>query len=98
MIDERYVVSLWRNLFGGRAVTAEMLVEAESLVDKLSPESPLRFRFETEIKDIRNLHRQQQDTTASRPSPKPKAKARVRKPAVKSRPEAGLESTADATS
>jgi len=56
MLDERDATRKWQQLFRGQTITTETLVEAESLVNELHPESPLRLRFSTELADIRRLH------------------------------------------
>lgn len=56
MADDLRVASKWRSLFQGGAVTHEALAAAESLLDGLSPESPLRVRYATELRDMRKLH------------------------------------------
>jgi hypothetical protein len=53
---ERDVTRLWQKLFRGQTVTAQTLVEAESLVDGLHPESPLRLRLSTELEELRGIH------------------------------------------
>ena len=55
MLNERDVTTLWRRLFHGQEMTAKALAEAESLLDGLSPESPLRIRLATELEEIRKL-------------------------------------------
>jgi hypothetical protein len=56
MFNEHEVTRLWGKLFRGRAITSQTLTEAESLLNKLSSESPLRLRFSTELEEIRILH------------------------------------------
>ena len=58
MLDERDATRLWRQIFRGRAITSATLTEAELLLNKLSPESPLRQRFSTELEEIRSLHQE----------------------------------------
>jgi len=58
MLDERDATRLWQKLFRGQTITPATLVEAESLVNQLSPESPLRLRFFTELEEIRGLHQE----------------------------------------
>ncbi len=57
-MDERDATRLWQKLFSGQTITPSMLAEAESLVDQLSPESPLRLRFSKELEEIRSLHQE----------------------------------------
>jgi hypothetical protein len=56
MQDEHYVAVMWGKLFRDQKVTSETLSEAESLVDSLHAESPLRLRLATELEQIRRLH------------------------------------------
>jgi hypothetical protein len=55
MLDERDATRLWQRLFRGQAITAQTLVEAESIVNNLRQESPLRLRFSQELEEIRAL-------------------------------------------
>ena len=59
MLYERDVTRLWQQLFHDQTVTSQTLAKAESLVDELHPESPLRLRLSTELEDIRDLHQGQ---------------------------------------
>jgi hypothetical protein len=56
MANDLRVSTKWRNLFVGSVVTNESLDAAEALLEELSPESPLRVRYATELRDIRKLH------------------------------------------
>jgi len=47
---------LWRRLFRGQPITGLTLTKAESLLDELSPESPLRLRLSEELDDLRRLY------------------------------------------
>jgi len=58
MLDERDATRLWQQLFRGQTITSQTLVEAESVVNELSPESPLRLRLSTELEEIRELHKE----------------------------------------
>jgi hypothetical protein len=55
MLNEHDVTTLWRNLFDGQKITGVSLAKAEALLDRLNPESPLRMRLATELKEIRQL-------------------------------------------
>lgn len=57
MLDERDATRMWQQLFRGQQITELTLAEAESLLDKMHPESPLRLRFSIELDEIRILHR-----------------------------------------
>ena len=56
MISEHSAKVEWRNLFcrDGK-VTSETFREAKRLIAKLPPESPLRLRLSSELKEIRKL-------------------------------------------
>jgi hypothetical protein len=56
MADDLRVATKWRSLFQGGAVNHEALAAAELLLEGLSPESPLRVRYATELRDMRKLH------------------------------------------
>jgi hypothetical protein len=71
MLNEGHVTMLWQNLFRGQAITAETLKKASQLLEELRPESPLRFRLETELAEIRVM--QQPDGAASAKSSSGKA-------------------------
>ena len=55
VLNERDVTKLWRQLFNGKKITATVLAKASSLLEGLSPESPLRFRLQSELEEIRGL-------------------------------------------
>ena len=67
MREEHLIVSQWRNLFRGQAVTADTLVQAEALVERLGPESPLRVRFSGELKDLRKMQEARAVEAGGRP-------------------------------
>ena len=52
MLNDRDVTTQWRQLFDGQEITDASLAKAKALVDRLSPESPLRLRLETELDEI----------------------------------------------
>ncbi len=56
MLDESDARRLWQQLFRGQPVTALTLAEAESVLDDMNPESPLRLRLSTELGEIRAMH------------------------------------------
>jgi hypothetical protein len=41
---------------GGRNVDTDAFDKAESLLDELRPESPLRHRLQKEIEELRNIY------------------------------------------
>ncbi len=55
MFDEREATRRWRQIFQGQAVTRQTLSDAETLLDGMNPESPLRFRLAAELADLRTL-------------------------------------------
>jgi len=57
-LNEEDATMLWRKLFHGQEVTSLTLEKANELLDGLSPESPLRFRFTMELDELRKLHQQ----------------------------------------
>lgn len=58
MLDEHDASRLWQQLFRGQTITSLTLSEAEMLLEHMSPESPLRLRYATELKEIRSLYRE----------------------------------------
>ena len=59
MMDEYDANRMWKKLFRGQPITSLTLAEAESLLNKMRPESPLRLRLSTELEEIRGLHQRQ---------------------------------------
>jgi len=57
LLTEQEVSKSWRKLFASPPITADMLDKAESLVDELRPESPLRHRLSTELAELRKLQK-----------------------------------------
>jgi hypothetical protein len=56
MLNERDATRLWQQLFRGQTITSQTLTEAESILNELSDESPLRLRLSTELEEVRRLH------------------------------------------
>lgn len=54
MLTEREVSKSWSLLFKGE-VSSESLEKAESLLDELRPESPLRHRLGQELEELRGM-------------------------------------------
>ncbi len=52
MLSEFDATRLWQQLFRGQPITALTLSEAESMLNQLPPESPLRLRLLTELEEI----------------------------------------------
>ncbi len=55
MLTEKEVSKSWRGLFKSGAISDEDLTKAETLLDELRPESPLRHRLSTELEELRRL-------------------------------------------
>lgn len=55
MINEGQVALMWQRLFAEQGITPQCLSRAEELIDELRAESPLRFRLEQELREIRLL-------------------------------------------
>ena len=55
MLDERDATRMWQRLFRGQTITSQTLTEAELLISKLNPESPLRLRLSTKLEENRSL-------------------------------------------
>ncbi|MGD0038785.1 MAG: hypothetical protein ABSC53_15975 [Bacteroidota bacterium] len=53
MLTEQEITRSWRSLFRNAKLSEEVFRNAERLLDELRPESPLRHRLETELKEIR---------------------------------------------
>ena len=53
MLTENDVARSWRGLFNGSDVTGDMLVKAESMLEELRAESPLRHRLSVELDELR---------------------------------------------
>ena len=53
MLTEHEVSRSWSKLFSGGEVSDEVVAEAESLLDELRPESPLRHRLDGELDELR---------------------------------------------
>lgn len=57
MLTEAEVQRSFRRLFTkGRVIGAEAFEKAETLLDELRPESPLRYRLEQELEELRAMH------------------------------------------
>lgn len=55
MLTEQEVARSWRVLFGGTEVNSETFDKAETLLDELRPESPLRHRLSVELEELRRI-------------------------------------------
>lgn len=56
LLTEAEVQRSFRNLFKSKDVPPETFDKAETLLDELRPESPLRHRLSIELEEIRKLH------------------------------------------
>lgn len=54
MLTEQEVARSWARLFRGEK-TSETFAKAETLLDELRPESPLRHRLSVELDELREL-------------------------------------------
>ena len=57
LLTEQEVSKSWRKLFQQREFTDEVFAKAETLIEELRPESPLRHRLGTELDELRRKHR-----------------------------------------
>jgi hypothetical protein len=53
LLTEQEIARSWRRLFSTSEINEEILNKAESLLDELRPESPLRHRLGTELDELR---------------------------------------------
>jgi hypothetical protein len=52
-VDERDVLNAWRTLFRGESPTTQTWATAESLLNRLNGESPIRIRLAAELDELR---------------------------------------------
>ena len=55
MLTEKEVSKSWRSLFKGAEITEDDLSKAETLLEELRPESPLRHRLGGELEELRRI-------------------------------------------
>jgi hypothetical protein len=55
MLNEGQILLKWQRLFSDHPVTPTSLATADQLIEQLRAESPVRFRLEQELHDIRQL-------------------------------------------
>jgi hypothetical protein len=55
LLTEKEVATSWRNLFKSKERSDEVFEKAESLLDQLRAESPLRHRLAGELEELRRL-------------------------------------------
>jgi hypothetical protein len=53
-MDEREIVNAWHKIFRGGQLTPEILASAEQLLNHISGESPIRFRLERELEELKS--------------------------------------------
>ena len=56
LLTEQEVSRSFRRLFSGKDIGAETFAKAETLLDELRGESPLRHRLSTELAELRRIH------------------------------------------
>ena len=56
LLTEAEVQRSFRNLFKSKDVPPETFDKAETLLDELRPESPLRHRLSIELDELRKMH------------------------------------------
>lgn len=52
-MHEREILNAWHHLFRSRPTTPEMLATAEQIIGGLGDESPIRFRLEAELEELK---------------------------------------------
>jgi hypothetical protein len=52
-MGEREILNAWHNLFRSRPPTPETLATAEQLLSGIGGESPIRFRLEAELEELK---------------------------------------------
>ena len=55
LLTEQEVSKSWRKLFSSANVDQSTFQKAEALIDELRPESPLRHRLDSELRELRRL-------------------------------------------
>ena len=59
MLTEHDALTMWRQLFQDNEINDTTMTQAEELLDKLRPESPLRNRLARELDDIQKLNQKE---------------------------------------
>ena len=57
MLTEQEVAKSWRKLFHLANLNEDTFVKAEALIEELRPESPLRHRLGSELKELRKMRK-----------------------------------------
>jgi hypothetical protein len=52
LLTEKEVAASWRKLFSLREMNDDVVAKAQSLIDNLRPESPLRHRLDAELDEL----------------------------------------------
>ena len=60
MLTEQQINRSWRKLFGTGEFAEDAFEKAETLLEELRPESPLRHRLGGELEELRKLKLQEQ--------------------------------------
>ena len=58
MLTEQEISRSWRKLFKDSECDDKVLAKAETLLDELRPESPLRHRLSIELVELKKIHAQ----------------------------------------
>jgi hypothetical protein len=58
LLTEQEISRSWRKLFKDSEFDETVLTKAETLIDELRPESPLRHRLTDELEEIKKIHAQ----------------------------------------
>ncbi len=60
LLTEREISRTWQKLFTRGEIGEETFERAETLIDQLRPESPLRHRLTAELEELRRMKLQEQ--------------------------------------
>jgi hypothetical protein len=61
LLTEQQINQSWRRLFNRGQFDETTFEKAQSLLDELRPESPLRHRLGTELEELRKMKLQEQN-------------------------------------
>lgn len=65
LLTEKEVARSWRGLFNRPDFDEEAFTKAETLLEELRPESPLRHRLEMELVELRKMRAQKRKPQAA---------------------------------
>jgi hypothetical protein len=68
LLTEQEISRSWRALFRQGPFTEETFAKADSLLDELRGESPLRHRLEGELTELRRMHKKKSPKAGSGPA------------------------------